>query len=104
MSSSEGGGGKSTSDSNSPAAYPTICPVLRGGGGGNVVSLLDAMRLTVMQQTAKGLPRTIQDEEETYPLRDPVVRALERLTWSLWHGAPRGASLKWMENPTFHRI
>jgi hypothetical protein len=45
-----------------------------------------AMRLTVMQQTAKGLPLTIQDEEETYPLRDPVVRSLERLKWSLWHG------------------
>jgi hypothetical protein len=44
------------------------------------------MRLTVMQQTAKGLPLTIQAEEETYPLRDPVVRALERLKWSLWHG------------------
>src|SRR5262245_34150284 len=45
-----------------------------------------SMRLTVMQQTAKGLPHTIQDGEETYPLRDPVVRALERLKWSLWHG------------------
>ena len=45
-----------------------------------------AMRLTVMQQTAKGLPLTIQDAEETYPLRDPVVRSLERLKWSLWHG------------------
>jgi hypothetical protein len=45
-----------------------------------------AMRLTVMQQIAKGLPLTIQDEEETYPLRDPIVRALERLKWSLWHG------------------
>ena len=45
-----------------------------------------AMRLTVMQQTAKGLPQTIQDEEETYTLRDPVVRSLERLKWSLWHG------------------
>jgi len=44
------------------------------------------MRLTVMQQTAKGLPLTMQDEEETYPLRDPVVRSLERLKWSLWHG------------------
>src|SRR5262249_1366471 len=62
-----------------------ICPALRGGRGGNVVSLLDAMRLIVMQQTAKGLPQTIQDEE-TYTLRDPVVRALERLKWSLWHG------------------
>jgi hypothetical protein len=45
-----------------------------------------AMRLTVLQQTAKGLPLTIQDEEETYTLRDPVVRSLERLKWSLWHG------------------
>jgi hypothetical protein len=45
-----------------------------------------AMRLTVMQQTAKGLPLTIQAEEETYPLRDPVVRLLERLKRSLWHG------------------
>jgi hypothetical protein len=45
-----------------------------------------AMRLTVLQQTAKGLPLTIQDEEETYTLRDPVIRSLERLKWSLWHG------------------
>src|SRR5215510_2957980 len=33
-----------------------------------------AMRLTVMQQTAKGLPQTIQDEEATFTLRDPVIR------------------------------
>jgi hypothetical protein len=45
-----------------------------------------SMRLTVMQQTAKGLPLTIQDEEETYPLRELVIRSLERLKWSLWHG------------------
>jgi hypothetical protein len=45
-----------------------------------------AMRLTVMQQTAKGLPETIQDEEATYTLRDPVVHQLERLKWALWHG------------------
>jgi hypothetical protein len=45
-----------------------------------------AMRLTVMQQTAKGLPQAIQDDEATSPLRDPVVHQLERLTWSLWHG------------------
>jgi hypothetical protein len=63
-----------------------IRPVLRGGGGGNVVSLLDAMRLTVLQQTAKGLPQTISVEEETYRLRDAVVRELERLKWFLWHG------------------
>ena len=63
-----------------------ICPVLRGGDDGNAVSLLDAMRLTVMQQTAKGLPQTIQDEDATYTLRDPVVDQLERLKWALCHG------------------
>jgi hypothetical protein len=45
-----------------------------------------AMRLTVLQQTAKGLPDQISDEEEDYPLRDPIVRELERLKWYLWHG------------------
>jgi hypothetical protein len=45
-----------------------------------------AMRLPVLQQTAKGLPQTISDEDETYRLRDPVVRSLERLKWLLWHG------------------
>ena len=45
-----------------------------------------AMRLTVLQQTAKGLSLTIQDEEDTYVLREAVVRELERLKWFLWHG------------------
>jgi hypothetical protein len=45
-----------------------------------------AMRLTVLLQTAKGLPLTIRDEEETYALREVVVRSLERLQWFLWHG------------------
>ncbi len=45
-----------------------------------------AMRLTVLRQTAKGLPQTTSDGEEDYPLRDPVVRDLERLKWYLWHG------------------
>jgi hypothetical protein len=44
------------------------------------------MRLTVLQQTAKGLPDQTRDEEQDYPLRDPVVRDLERLKWYLWHG------------------
>jgi hypothetical protein len=56
-----------------------ICPVLRGGVDGNAAPLPDTMRLTVMQQSAKSLPLTIQDEEDTYVLRDPVVRELERL-------------------------
>jgi hypothetical protein len=45
-----------------------------------------AMRLTVLQQMAKGLPQTINDEEDTYVLRDAVVRELGRLKWFLWHG------------------
>jgi hypothetical protein len=44
------------------------------------------MRLTVLQQTAKGLPDRSRDEEADYPLREPVVRDLERLKWYLWHG------------------
>jgi hypothetical protein len=44
------------------------------------------MRLTVLQQTAKGLPDQIKDEEQDYPLRAPVVRDLERLKWYVWHG------------------
>jgi hypothetical protein len=44
------------------------------------------MRLTVMPQSAKSLPLTVQDEEDTYVLRDAVVRELERLKWFLWHG------------------
>jgi hypothetical protein len=43
------------------------------------------MRLTVMQQTAKGLPETMQDEEMTYAVRTPVT-TLDRLKWFLWHG------------------
>ena len=45
-----------------------------------------AMRLTVLQQTATGLPDKTDDVEEDYPLRDPVVRELARLKWFLWHG------------------
>jgi hypothetical protein len=44
------------------------------------------MRLTVLQQTAKGVPDKTCDGEEDDPLRDPVVRNLERLKWFLWHG------------------
>jgi hypothetical protein len=44
------------------------------------------MRLTVMQQTAKSLPKTTRDEEMTYEVRAPVTKELERLQWFLWHG------------------
>ncbi len=43
------------------------------------------MRLTTMTQSAKGLPEKM-GEEETVPLRDEVVRQLERTKWFLWHG------------------
>jgi hypothetical protein len=48
--------------------------------------LLDAMRMTVLQQTAKGLQDKTSDGVEEYPLRDTVVRALERVQWFPWHG------------------
>jgi hypothetical protein len=44
------------------------------------------MRLTVLQQIAKGLPEQTRDEEVDYPLRDPVVRNLDCLKWYVWHG------------------
>ena len=44
------------------------------------------MRLTVIQQPAKGRRKTTSDGEETYLLREDVVRELERLKWYLWHG------------------
>jgi hypothetical protein len=43
------------------------------------------MRLTTMTQSAKGLPDTM-GEGETVPLRDEIVRQLERTKWFLWHG------------------
>jgi hypothetical protein len=45
-----------------------------------------AMWLTILQQTAKGLPDQTRDEGEDYPLRAPVARDLARLKWYLWHG------------------
>src|SRR5262249_33662838 len=69
-----------------PDIWKWICPVLRGGVDGNAAPLLDTMRLTVMQQTAKSLPETTRDEEMTYEVQAPVTKELERLKWFLWHG------------------
>jgi hypothetical protein len=44
------------------------------------------MRLTVLSQTAKGLPETIGEGEEQLPLRPEVLKALESIKWYLWHG------------------
>jgi len=38
-----------------PDIRKRICPVLRGGGDGNVASLPDTMKLTVLGQFGKGL-------------------------------------------------
>jgi hypothetical protein len=60
------------------------------------------MRLTTMTQTAKGLPATM-GEEEVLPLRDEVLRQLERLKWFLWHGNVFGC-LGTMEQKTGLRV
>ena len=44
------------------------------------------MRLTVLTQTAKGLPETIGEGEEQQSLRSEVLKALESIKWYLWHG------------------
>ncbi len=44
------------------------------------------MRLTVMLQTAKGLPEKTGEGEETYELREPVLDSLESIKCYLWHG------------------
>ena len=53
------------------------------------------MRLTVLNQTAKGLPdakglpEKIGEGEDQYELRPGVLKDLERIKWYLWHGRPR---------------
>ena len=54
-----------------------ISPVLRGGGSGNAVSLLDTMRITVMTQMAKGLEGT------DLAIQPAVLKELERSKWYL---------------------
>ena len=63
-----------------PDIRKRICPVLRGGGDGNVASLPDTMRLTVLDQYGKGL---VQCEAG---LGEAIRDKIERLKWSLWHG------------------
>src|SRR2546427_6922482 len=57
-----------------------IRPVPRGGGGGNAVSLLDTIRITVMTQMAKGL------EGKDLAIQPAMLKELERSKWYLWHG------------------
>lgn len=44
------------------------------------------MRLTVLTQTAKGLPETAGEGEDQEPLRSEVLKTLENIKWYLWHG------------------
>lgn len=44
------------------------------------------MRLTVLNQTAKGLPITFEDDDKRYELREPTLKAIESIKWYLWHG------------------
>jgi hypothetical protein len=44
------------------------------------------MGLTVLSQTAKGLPERLGEEEDKFELRTGVLKDLERIKWYLWHG------------------
>jgi hypothetical protein len=44
------------------------------------------MRLTVLNQTAKGLPMAFDDDGEQYELRNPALKIIESIKWYLWHG------------------
>jgi hypothetical protein len=45
------------------------------------------MRLTVLTQTAKGLPMTFNDEDgKLLELQEPTLQAIESIKWYLWHG------------------
>jgi hypothetical protein len=45
-----------------------------------------AMRMTVLRQTAKGLPEKVGEGEDQYELRCGVLEHLESIKWYLWHG------------------
>jgi len=44
------------------------------------------MRLTVMNQMAKGVPETAGKDGDQYELRPSLLKNLESLKWYLWHG------------------
>src|SRR5262249_17914331 len=45
-----------------------------------------SMRLTVLNQTAKGLPIKVGEGEEKQELREAVLKLIESSKWYLWHG------------------
>src|SRR5882672_11139867 len=75
-----------------------IRPVLRGGGGGNAVSLLDTLRLTVMGQMIRGLAgeqdgsnliASPPSENELTSERVSTAgleETLASMKWHVWHG------------------
>ncbi len=63
-----------------PDIRKRICPVLRGGGDGNVASLPDTMKLTALDQYGKGLVHC------DAVLGEAIREKIARLKWSLWHG------------------
>ena len=46
------------------------------------------MRLTVLHQTAKGLPMSVGTEDGQSELREPTLKVLDSIKWYLWHGNP----------------
>jgi hypothetical protein len=44
------------------------------------------MRLTVLNQTAKGLPAKVGEDEKPCELREDMLKMLESIKWYLWHG------------------
>jgi len=44
------------------------------------------MRLTVLTQTAKGLPEKVGEGDDQYEFRPGVLTDLESIKWYLWHG------------------
>jgi hypothetical protein len=45
-----------------------------------------SMRLTALNQTAKGLPIKVGEGEEEHELREVVLKLIESSKWYLWHG------------------
>ena len=56
-----------------------------------------SMKLTVLNQSAKGLPVKVGEGEEEYDLRETVLKLIESIKWYLWHGNLFQA-LKQLEN------
>jgi hypothetical protein len=44
------------------------------------------MRLTVLNQAAKGLPRSFDAEERRYELIAPILKAIDSNKWYRWRG------------------